>query len=405
MRNITKKPQTKHLFVFLSLVLITLTITLTVIQTRQTQDLRSSAASTLKDCTVGGDSISNNDDEKKLRTLINDYRKEKNLTALSFHEDLNRAAAWKSDDMTTTQDIDHEDSVGRDFPVRIKDCGYDWEKALENLASYKPQDTQKVFDAWKGSDTHNKNMLCKDCVHIGLATVKANNGTFYWTMTAGILKSEDTQDDPEEEEAVDEEVPTDEEEEVMDEDLEEEIEEEPIVTLPPAPQTLPEGTTGMLLTSEITGIGSTGNTDPLHVTRPVTVTIGRNTTQVMASVSGSVTFNPTKNTFTGAIALPDSVINGNYIIKVKTDYSLTQTVSSGFFALTKGKTTVLPEIVLSPVDLNQDNVISFLDVLKFRTCFRDQSCTEGESDLNDDGEIDILDLNVFNSVFGNTRGD
>ncbi len=418
MLNFRKRTQSKQIFIFLSLALIMMTITLTVIQTKQTQDLQSSAASNLNNCTIASSKISNNADEKKLRNIINTYRKEKNLPALAFQEDLNRAAAWKSSDMIKTKDINHTDSARRNFPERIKDCGYHWSSAVENLASTDPQNPQGVFDAWKKSSIHNKNMLCKECTQIGLATEKAANGEFYWTMTAGSPKTQNdteppppenptNEDEDEEEEPVDDEEIDDSTEDEPDDEEEERQVATPIpeVTLPPAPQSLPDGTTGILLHVAITGIGEEGNTQPRTVTRPVTVTIGKSTTDEGVTVNGSVTYNSTTNHFTGAIELPSSIQTGAYIVKVKTEYSLIQTVSSGFVTLTEKQTTKLPQVILDPVDLNEDNVISFVDVLRFRTCLNGQTCNKRESDLNDDGKSDLMDFNVFGAVFGNTRGD
>jgi uncharacterized protein YkwD len=395
----------KPIFIVLSLFLIIMTIVLTVAQTSQSQNIRSSAAVELKNCAVSSGNIENDQEEKKLFKLINDFRKEKNLTELKFREDLNRAAAWHSKDMAKRTKLDHKDSAGRLDSERIRDCGYNaaTQLTVENVALW--PDADKVFTEWKKSDGHNKNMLCKECKEVGIARDKGSDDNWYWTMDAGMQGTSGaataTPTGTGEENPTATPTATDD----PDPTGNQEPTETPEEDIPPALETLPEGTTGVLFQIEIPGIGENGNNEPRHPNREISVTVADSTAKKIEEVDATVSYNPETKLFTGAVALPKIESSGGYLVNVRTPFSLIQTITSGFVALEKGALVTLPEIFLPVINFTGNNTIGVTDYIAFRNCLSTNECGKREMDVNDDGEVDVLDHNIIVEVFSKVEGE
>jgi hypothetical protein len=120
-------------------------------------------------------------------SLINDYRLQNGLGALTVSTNLNRAAHWMSNDLGTNGYFSHTDSLGRSPYARAIDCGYP-QGAGENLAAGSTwSSAQSAFDAWKASPGHNANMLGQYYLQIGIARVNVpgSNYTWYWTTNFG----------------------------------------------------------------------------------------------------------------------------------------------------------------------------------------------------------------------------
>lgn len=404
MRDQLNQIRSKRLFIILSLFFLAMTISLTVVQSTKQQNLRSNAASDITNCTISDTLIANDDEETKMLDLINNYRAQNNLPAYSFQQDLNRAAAWQSKDMAGRNTMDHTDSLGRNPQQRMVDCGYkQYQHTVENIATG-PGTAQDIFTAWKNSPEHNANMLCSDCTDVGIARdQQGTNGNWYWTMDAGVLLPTNSLN------------PTMSTTVTTSPSASPTISAKPTntanlpaatpeVTLPPAHTQLPEGTTGISLTVFLYGIDIVYSKPPVHPNRPITVTVSTPDNKAVATANGIISFDPSSYTFKGAIALPDTLESGTYIVKVKTDHSLAKIVNSGYVKLEKGKTTTLSPLSLQNVDLDDNNVINFADVLVFQKCFSDPTCPDSKKDLNDDGTADITDLGVFYLVFGLVQG-
>jgi len=92
-------------------------------------------ASALTNCDVTHDG--NDSEELAFLTLINDYRSQNGLGALTISTNLNRGSAWMTGDMATNNYFAHTDSLGRSAYQRAIDCGYP-SGAGENLAAAAP---------------------------------------------------------------------------------------------------------------------------------------------------------------------------------------------------------------------------------------------------------------------------
>jgi hypothetical protein len=135
-------------------------------------------ANALTNCTVSSTAIDS--EEQAFLGLINNYRAQNGLGALSISTNLTRAATWHATDMGAKNYFSHTDSLGRSPSTRATDCGYPI-GAGENIAAGGAwQSAQSAFTAWKNSSGHNANMLYGPYKQIGIARVYNNNSTYGW---------------------------------------------------------------------------------------------------------------------------------------------------------------------------------------------------------------------------------
>ncbi len=135
-------------------------------------------ASALTNCTVSDNSI--DAEEQAFLGLINTYRAQNGLGALSMSTNLNRASTWMAADMGQKNYFSHTDSLGRSPSTRAIDCGYP-QGAGENIAAGTNWATASaVFAAWKASSGHNANMLNGSYRQIGISRVFTSGSTYGW---------------------------------------------------------------------------------------------------------------------------------------------------------------------------------------------------------------------------------
>ena len=110
----------------------------------------------LTNCTTSSDGLS--PAESQMLGLVNGARGTAGLGPLSSSPNLNRAAAWKSEDQAAHSAVhDHVDSLGRVFS-RFTDCGYPGGASGENIA-WGSSDVGQIFAAWMASGAHRANIL------------------------------------------------------------------------------------------------------------------------------------------------------------------------------------------------------------------------------------------------------
>ena len=144
-------------------------------------------ASALTNCTVADNSFDS--EESAFLGLINVYRAQNGLGALSLSTNLNRSSSWLAVDMATKNYFSHTDSLGRSPSPRATDCGYPG-GAGENIAAGTVWNgAQQVFDAWRNSAGHNANMLNGSYQQIGIARYYLGSSTYgwYWVTDFGVL--------------------------------------------------------------------------------------------------------------------------------------------------------------------------------------------------------------------------
>lgn len=119
--------------------------------------------------------------------IINNHRSGLGLGQLKVSYKLTEAAEWMSNDMAQRNvlPMDHSDSLGRQFQVRIQSFGYNASKMGENIAKTAQPTGQAVFNAWLASTMgHKEQMEASWATAIGIAKVQGSNG-WYWTADFG----------------------------------------------------------------------------------------------------------------------------------------------------------------------------------------------------------------------------
>jgi len=144
-------------------------------------------ADALSNCTVAHDP--NDGEELAFLGLINGYRQQNGLGALTISTNLNRGSAWMTEDLATNNYFAHTDSLGRSAYARAIDCGYPT-GAGENLAAGGAwSSAQAAFQAWQNSPGHNANMLGQYYQQIGIARFFKSGSQYgwYWATTFGTV--------------------------------------------------------------------------------------------------------------------------------------------------------------------------------------------------------------------------
>ncbi len=147
------------------------------------------------DCTVTTADIALDNQENALLKLINDYRTPKGLPALTADATLSKASLWASNDSAKRgfAPSNHIDTLNRDIPTRVADCGYTTYTWLSEINYYGNGTRDGVdltspaaaFDWWKKSPYgHNEAMLDARVKFAGVARVCAG-GTCYYTINMG----------------------------------------------------------------------------------------------------------------------------------------------------------------------------------------------------------------------------
>lgn len=116
---------------------------------------------------------------EKLLTLTNEDRAKNNLSLLTINSQLSEAAQKKAAHMFQNNYWSHFAPDGTSPWDFIKQSGYSYEFAGENLAK-NFLFSQNVVDAWMDSPTHRANLLNKEYKEVGFAVVN------------GVLNGEDT---------------------------------------------------------------------------------------------------------------------------------------------------------------------------------------------------------------------
>lgn len=181
----------------------------------------------------------------------------------------------------------------------------------------------------------------------------------------------------------------------------------------PSISSAPTGPSSLSLTVLLHSIGNSGdnvnptlhslsNKSPKQQQRIFTISLyNADTAQLVASHTGTLSYNTAQGNFQGTVELNDNLAEGDYMIKVKTDNFLQRKVP-GFIYLSPNKQTTLPTITLVAGDANGDNKINLLDYNFLVGCYSDflppTDCNDtkkGQTDFNDDDLVNQTDINLF----------
>lgn len=109
---------------------------------------------------------------EKIIELTNRERSERDLNELTAERSLEKAARKKAEFLLEKQIFEH-DTPDREFSYWVKDAGYEYSYAGENLAMDFTEN-EKVVKAWLNSPTHKKNLLYPEYQEIGVAVVEGD---------------------------------------------------------------------------------------------------------------------------------------------------------------------------------------------------------------------------------------
>jgi uncharacterized protein YkwD len=142
-------------------------------------------------CTVSATDAAVDGEESQLLSLLNAYRAQNGLAALSSFAILNQSSAWLSADSIKRgfTPSDHIDSLGRWIPQRVQDCGFkNYREIRENdyqgYGDASATGAQGAFNWWKGSPEHNAAMLASDVTLVGVGRACSGN-VCSWTLDLG----------------------------------------------------------------------------------------------------------------------------------------------------------------------------------------------------------------------------
>lgn len=180
---------------------------------------------------------------------------------------------------------------------------------------------------------------------------------------------------------------------------------------PRRPETGGNGT-GLNLTVFLHGIGNSGdnattlsslsNKNPLHPVRNTKVTIYNISNQVVASVSGQITYASSSGDYRGRVQTPTPLTTGSYNVRVGASQHLIRLVP-GIQSINGTQDNALPVISVVAGDINDDNKLDIRDYNTLLDCYADRtpapSCEDANkkvlTDLNDDGFVNGPDYNLF----------
>lgn len=156
------------------------------------QSKEAEAANTVavRGCT--GTNVTLYTNEKRMLDLHNRTRVDRGLPRLCVHPALQRAARAHSQDMINRDYFSHNTKgSGKTFATRIKEAGYRYRTAGENIAggSGSLGSPDSIFKAWMNSSGHRANILNRSFREIGIGAAAGNyqgtNGYTMWTADLG----------------------------------------------------------------------------------------------------------------------------------------------------------------------------------------------------------------------------
>lgn len=131
--------------------------------------------------------------------IINNHREGLGLEPLKVSKKLTESSEWMSNDMKTTGNLDHVDSMGRNIDTRIPSFGYTSQPISENIAAVFAS-AQSAFDGWLNACddfgngctyAHKVNMEDPRWRAIGIARAQASTTRWYWTTDFGTVLDEE----------------------------------------------------------------------------------------------------------------------------------------------------------------------------------------------------------------------
>jgi uncharacterized protein YkwD len=119
--------------------------------------------------------------EKELLALTNQERKKRDLPLLGVDALLCKLARGHSANMAKQAKPEHVLDGKSPFD-RLRDAGYQYQFAGENVAFGLNYTTAEIFEGLMESPKHRDNIVHKQFTHIGVGTFKDKEGTIWYTQ-------------------------------------------------------------------------------------------------------------------------------------------------------------------------------------------------------------------------------
>lgn len=157
---------------------------------------------------------------------------------------------------------------------------------------------------------------------------------------------------------------------------------------------------------------STGNMNPNNTTRKLIVGLYDASDKLFEKFEGNIAFRSETGDFSGDIVVPNSIPeNTPYTIKIKSSRYLIKSV--GVKRINKNFVNEISSASVTVGDLNSDNNMDQADYDIISDCYEGLSgpknCSDESkktlADINDDGKVSLLDVNLFIRESSVIRGD
>lgn len=191
--------------------------------------------------------------------------------------------------------------------------------------------------------------------------------------------------------------------------------------IPQPKDNIPQGSTGLKLSVKIPGIGqklasNEDNPQPKNSSRIVRVNVLDTNNEMLkfgtndvSTIGASLHYNPQTFAFEGPINLGNTIGSGSYTVKLSMDNSLYRRLP-GIISLTNGKEDNVTSTVSVIVgDLNRDNTLGVSDWTNMIACIQNKPACNANiralADLNDDGDVETIDVQLLQRGFSTRQGD
>ncbi len=160
------------------------------------------------------------------------------------------------------------------------------------------------------------------------------------------------------------------------------------------------------------GIGKSGdnrnsssdfsNKNPLHPERRSFIEVYNDQNQLTATTEAMITYASSSGSFVGSANIGVAT-TGNYTVKIKTEQHL-KNQFAGIQKISAGRTIDLAPVSLVTGDVNNDNKLDILDYNILYGCYTSdlmptpRNCpgtNSTKADLDDEGKVNLFDLNLF----------
>jgi len=131
-------------------------------------------------CTMPGNAQALRSD---IAQRVNAERRRAGLGALNGSSALQKAAQTLACDNAAQGQWSHRGRNGSDLTGRLRQAGYRFRTANENVGRFRAPDTAVQW--WMGSSSHRANILARNTREIGVGVALGADGRAYWVMVSG----------------------------------------------------------------------------------------------------------------------------------------------------------------------------------------------------------------------------